>query len=163
MRWFMMDSLWQSCMENMAIDEVYYTVDGGKELSFEELYPISVFPKDVPYMGSPFYFSHADLQGDATEGGGQMGDLADYAPTEGIWRLDGSMDKAYIVMDGRGFFTTFFADGSIESDGYLTYNLDDGRYDMFTNENMLWDVFYLSDENELVMGYDAGAIFRKDS
>ena len=57
MRWFMMDSLAQTCMENMDLTETYYTMDGGKELSFKELYPIAVFPKNVPYMSSPFYFA----------------------------------------------------------------------------------------------------------
>lgn len=162
MRWFMMDSLYQSCMENMDINEVYYTMDGGKELAFEELYPVSIFPKDVPYMGSPFYFAHADLTGDVSEEGSDIGDLADYAPTAGIWRIDGSTDSAYIDMDGMGLFTTFYASGSVESDGYLTYNSEAGEYEMYTNDNLLWNVFYLSGEDELVMGRDEGIAFKKD-
>ena len=63
MRWFMLDSLWRTL--NTAFDkEVHYTMDGGKELVFEELSPINVFPINVPYMGSPFYFAHADGRGD---------------------------------------------------------------------------------------------------
>jgi len=158
LRWFMMESLYQTCMENMDISEIYYTMDGGKELFFEDLSPTSVFPKEVPYMGSPFYFAHADVQGDM----GDSGDLEFYAPTEGTWRLEGAMDTAYIIMDGRGLFTTFYASGSVESEGYLTYFSDDGRYEMFTHDSTLWDVFYLTNETELVLGYDGEMVYKKD-
>lgn len=63
MRWFMMDSLWQTLSEAFH-KEVYYTMTGGNELTFEELAPINVFPSTVPYMGSPFYFAHDDGRGD---------------------------------------------------------------------------------------------------
>lgn len=63
MRWFMMDSLWRTLNEAFHKD-VYYTMDGGKELKFEELSPINIFPATVPYMGSPFYFAHDDGRGD---------------------------------------------------------------------------------------------------
>lgn len=63
MRWFMMDSLYQTLKEQFNT-EVYYTMDGGKELAFEELNPVKVFPVDIPYMGSAFYFNHADVIGD---------------------------------------------------------------------------------------------------
>lgn len=160
MRWFMMDSLYQTCMENMNIDEVYYTMDDGKELAFEELYPISVFPKDTPYMGSPFYFAHSDLKGDEMEGS-DPGDTVDYAPTAGIWRIDGAKDTAYIDMDGMGLFTTFYASGSVESDGYLTYNSEIGEYEMYTNDNVFWNVFYISENGDLIMGRDNEVVFKK--
>lgn len=160
MRWFMMDSLYQSCMENMNISEVYYTMDGGKELTFEELYPIAVFPKDAPYMGSPFYFAHADLKGDVVEGG-DPGDTLDYAPTAGVWRIDGAMDTAFIDMDGMGLFTTFYASGVVESDGYLTYSSETGEYEMYTNDNVFWNVFYISENGDLIMGRDNGVVFKK--
>lgn len=60
LRWFMMDSLWRT----LGSDEIYYTMDGGKELVFNELYAANVFPSDVPYMGSAFYFAHSDVVGD---------------------------------------------------------------------------------------------------
>ena len=59
MRWFMMDSVRRN------IDgEVYYTMDGGKELKLDGLDPVDTFPSDMPYMGSAFYFAHADNRGD---------------------------------------------------------------------------------------------------
>ena len=58
MRWFMMDSVWRN------LGEVYYTMDGGKELKLDGLYPVDTFPLDMPYMGSSFYFAHADNIGD---------------------------------------------------------------------------------------------------
>ncbi|AET67884.1 hypothetical protein Desor_2288 [Desulfosporosinus orientis DSM 765] len=62
MRWFMMDSLWRTVMENFEVENVYYTMDGGDELVFDELNPINEFPGDVPYMGSAFYSAHADVK-----------------------------------------------------------------------------------------------------
>jgi hypothetical protein len=63
MRWFMMDSLWQTFAENFASD-VYYTMDGGKELVIEDLSPVNTFSSDSPYMGSTFYFVHAGGRGE---------------------------------------------------------------------------------------------------
>ena len=64
LRWFMMDSLWRTLTENLDAENIYYTMDGGQELAFEELYPVNGFPSDIPYMGSEFYFAHADVRGD---------------------------------------------------------------------------------------------------
>ncbi len=64
LNWFMMDSLYQTLLNNTDFEEVYYTMDGGKELTLADMYPIAVFPLDTPYMGSPFYYAHADVQGD---------------------------------------------------------------------------------------------------
>lgn len=60
MRWFMMDSLWRT----LGKEELYYTMDGGRELAFDALYPVSVFPADMPYRGSGFYFAQAGAGGD---------------------------------------------------------------------------------------------------
>lgn len=62
--WFMMDSLWRTLTENLDAENIYYTMDGGQELVFEELYSVNEFPSDIPYMGSEFYYAHADVRGD---------------------------------------------------------------------------------------------------
>ena len=67
MRWFMMDNLAKAVKDNLNVDNVYYTMDGGKELQFEELYPINIFPSDIPYAGSEFFFSQPDGRGDLIE------------------------------------------------------------------------------------------------
>ncbi len=67
MRWFMMDSLWLTINDNLAPENVYYTMDGGKDLVFEALYPINQFPADLPYMGSAFHLEHAGGKGDLIE------------------------------------------------------------------------------------------------
>lgn len=64
LRWYMMDSVWRTMKENLYTDEIYFTMDGGKELVFDELFPINMFPADIPYVGSPFYFSHSDNRGE---------------------------------------------------------------------------------------------------
>lgn len=63
MRWFMMDSLRLTLVKAMEVENIYYTMDGGKELRFDELSPCNVFPSDSPYMGSIFYFEN-DGRGD---------------------------------------------------------------------------------------------------
>lgn len=61
--WFMMDSLWRTLRENLGGD-IYYTEGLGGYLVFEDLQPIDTFPNDTPYMGSAFYFAHANVKGD---------------------------------------------------------------------------------------------------
>ena len=57
MRWFMMDSLYQTIRENLGIQTVYYTMDGGKTLTLDELGPVNSIPADEPYQGSSHYAS----------------------------------------------------------------------------------------------------------
>ena len=108
LRWFMMDSLYQTLLANFSVGEVYYTMDGGQELSFDGLYPVSVFPADISYLGSPFYFAHAGGQGEGDE-------AADFSRTEGTWVLSGEVgasDLLTLMMDGQGNFTAIHRDGS---------------------------------------------------
>ncbi len=60
MRWFMMDSLYKTIIENTDVTEVYYLASDGEELWFEELYPINTFETSAPYQGSDFYYSQAE-------------------------------------------------------------------------------------------------------
>ncbi len=64
MRWFMLDSLYDTIAKNFKDVPVHYTMDGGKELKFEALTIMNVFPKNIPFMGSAFYEAHSDLKGD---------------------------------------------------------------------------------------------------
>lgn len=66
--WFMMDSLRATLKENLDIENVYYTMDGGKDLTLENLSPVSSFEADQPYMGSVFYCAQSN-------GAGQVEDL----------------------------------------------------------------------------------------
>jgi hypothetical protein len=66
-QWFMMDSLWYTLINNLNVENVYYTMDGGQELiieGFDELFQIELCSLDVPYLGSEFYFSHEDGKGE---------------------------------------------------------------------------------------------------
>lgn len=60
--WFMMDSLCHTLTENLDAENIYYTMDGGKELILDKMSPVKEFPSDTPYMGSEFYFANADTQ-----------------------------------------------------------------------------------------------------
>lgn len=64
MRWFMLDSLWLTLTENFTVENVYYTDSQGQDLVLPELYPVGEFPVDLPYMGSAFFFAHADGKGE---------------------------------------------------------------------------------------------------
>ena len=94
LRWFMMDSLYQTLLANFSVEEIYYTMEGGLELSFDEMYPVSAFPADIPYMGSPFYFAHAGVPGEGDE-------AVDFSRTEGTWVLSGEVEMCIRDRAGR--------------------------------------------------------------
>ncbi len=64
LRWFMMDSLYDSIVANFNIETVHYTTDNGKDITFEGLIYMNTFPANAPYMGSTFYSAHNDVVGD---------------------------------------------------------------------------------------------------
>ncbi|KMW10421.1 hypothetical protein [Enterocloster citroniae] len=161
LRWFMMDSLWYTLTENCEVENIYYTMDGGRELFFEGdmvLSPVSVFPSDIPYMGLGFYFAHADVRGD---------DETPYARTRGLWRMDGATDTASIEMDGFGGFTMYYASGLVEASGYLEcveeYENGDFRYDMYTVEGALVASFYFDSDTQFHVGNDDGSVYLLDT
>ena len=156
--WFMMNSLWRTLTENLDAENIYYTMDGGQELVFEKLYPVNEFPSDIPYMGSEFYYAHADVQGDEAN---------PYARTKGLWRLDGTTDTASIKMDGFGGFTMYYASGSVETDGYLEcvdeYENGDFRYDCYTLDGEWVVSFYFDSDTQLHIGNDDGSVYLLDT
>lgn len=56
--WFMMDSLLRTLKENLGVENIYYTMDGGEDLHLPALGYAQTFPADIPYMGSAFYAAH---------------------------------------------------------------------------------------------------------
>ena len=110
--WFMMDSLCRTLTENLNAENIYYTMDGGKELVFRELYPVNEFPSDIPYMGSQFYFAHADVRGDEENS---------YASTEDLWGVDGTTDNVSIEISGFWEYP----------DGTILEISDDGRWNLY--------------------------------
>lgn len=84
LNWFMMDSLVRTIKENLPVDEVYFSMDGGNELVFpnpEDMAAqgLPVLPTNQTYEGSAFFVAHADGRGDEFEGdlpqfGDGMGD-----------------------------------------------------------------------------------------
>lgn len=156
LNWFMMDSLWQTLTKNLNAENIYYTMDGGKELTFKELYAVNAFPSDIPYMGSEFYFAHTDVRGD---------DENNYACTKGLWRLDGATDAASIEMDGIGGFTMYYADGAVETVGYLECTDENGsyRYDMYTAEGEFIVSFYFDSDARFHLVNDYGTVYLPDT
>jgi hypothetical protein len=111
MRWFMMDSLWSTVIENLDYENVYYTMNSGIDLEFEELYPIKKFPSDLPYMGSAFYNAHANTHNGKILGGDDALVLVEY------------------IMEERGEFSeVILPDGEDIIDGEHAYIFSAGDY-----------------------------------
>lgn len=70
--WFMMDSLLATLRENFDAKYIYYSMDDGKELYIDELYPTNIIPSNIPYEGSTFYINYEEYIDNNTGG---MGDL----------------------------------------------------------------------------------------
>lgn len=158
LRWFMMDSLWRTLTENLDAENIYYTMDGGQDMVFEELYPVNAIPSDSPYMGSEFYYAHADVQGDEEN---------PYERTMGLWRKDGMTDTASIEMDGFGGFTMYYASGAVEADGYLEcideYENGDLRYDLYTAEGEWITSFYFDSDTQFHIGNEDESVYLLDT
>ena len=158
LNWFMMDSLWHTLTENLDVENIYYTMNGGQKLVIADMYPVSEIPSDTPYMGSELYSAHTDVKGD---------DENVYARTTGLWRLDGEMDTASIEMDGLGGFTMYYASGAVENTGYLEctdeYGNGDFRYDMYTEEGDFIAGFYFDSDLSFHMGNDGAATYILDT
>ncbi|MDR0434736.1 MAG: hypothetical protein LBH21_06700 [Gracilibacteraceae bacterium] len=72
LNWFMMDSLARTIKENLPVDTVYYSMDGGKELTFlnpEDMAAqgLPSLPPDQSYEGSAFFAAHAGGEGGEEE------------------------------------------------------------------------------------------------
>ncbi len=170
LRWFMLDSLRRTLIENLDLEEVYYTMNDGEDLVFDQLSAVAtypdpaVLPADEPFMGSAFYHNHA---------GGRADDdiAADYAHLEGTWHLDGSLDTSFIVFDSEGYFTTYYASGSVEANGYAeaVEEIVDGdqqtlRYDMYIfGESEPALSFYMDSDTQFHTGNYDGEIFVHES
>lgn len=65
LRWFMLDSLCRTLQENLGVQELHYTMDGGRDLTLAGLEPVCVFPAQSPYQGSAYYFAQAEAAEEA--------------------------------------------------------------------------------------------------
>lgn len=92
MSWFMMDSLWRTVTKNLGVENIYYTMDGGKTLTLDKMSPSVTIPSDVPYMGSEFYLANSNLRGDDD---GTPGTQASY---QGFWEYP---DGKYLEISGE--------------------------------------------------------------
>lgn len=157
--WFMMDTLWTTLTKNLGTENIYYTMNGGQELVLQKMSPSMTIPSDTPYMGSEFYFAHADVKGSDVE--------IDYTCTKGLWRMDGATDTASIEMDGLGGFTMYYAGGAVEAAGHLEctdeYGNGDFRYDMYTAEGELIAGFYFDSDTQFHIGNDDELVYILDT
>lgn len=155
--WFMMDSLYRTLSENLDAKNIYYTMKGGEKLVLREVYPINEFSSDVPYMGSEFYFSHSNVQGDEENL---------YARAKGLWRLDGMTNTASIEMDEFGRFTMYTASGSVEASGHIECidenETGDYRYDLYNSENKLIVSFYFDSDTQFHLEENDNSVYLLD-
>jgi hypothetical protein len=59
LRWFMMDSMWRT-LANEYGGDVFFTMNGGLPLEFDELYPVKAIPIGAAYLGSQAYFGASE-------------------------------------------------------------------------------------------------------
>ncbi len=152
---FMLDSLWRTLTGNLEVENIYYTMDGGKKLSLGFPSAIDNVQADEPYMGSAYYESrYIDPAGDH------------FAATEGTWRLDGASDTAYIEMDGRGGFIMYYASGAVENSGYMECadEYGDGAltYYMYSTDGELLCSFWFDSASRIHIGNEGGAVYILD-
>ena len=134
LNWFMMDSLWCTLTENLGTENIYYTMDGGRKLTFKELYPINTFPSDSPYMGSQFYWAHSDVQGE------------DFSEAyQGVWKYP---NGPLLEINGTEW-NLYLRDGSWLDGGSIEY--DNGcAYLMNSDGSSGGGRVYFDEDNNLV-------------
>ncbi|MGN1025549.1 MAG: hypothetical protein ACI4P4_04000 [Faecousia sp.] len=94
MGWFMMDSLWRTLTENLDAENIYYTMNGGRELTLEKMSPAITIPADAPYMGSEFYLAQKPLDVQA--------------PYQGFWKYPNGT-----ILEINGENWTLYSDDGI--------------------------------------------------
>lgn len=151
MCWFMMNTICKTMTENFDVENIYYTMDGGKELSLQKLSPSMTFPSDIPYMGSDFYLAHTDLKGDDDEiyyENTQVHAQADY---QGYWQYDNG-----IVLEIRDdTWYLYEEDGvTVSASGPVGYD-EDAAYLMNADGSSGGGKVYFDENNNLV---DSGSI-----
>ncbi len=86
LRWFMLDSLYMSIINNLPYQQVYYTMNGGEALEIEELFPVNKFDLNTPYMGSDFYKNNSAKTGFEN-------------PYIGLWELEGDTQLSFAKIE----------------------------------------------------------------
>ncbi len=142
LRWFMLDSMYQTIMNNLNASMVYYAMDGGTDIVLEGLEPSNQFGLEVPYVGSNFYYAHDDVAGtdDIINGDGFR-----------FLRLDGRWEgfsqtgiPIYMEMDAYGNYKTYDENNQVIEEGYVMYaplfNLE--RYEVYNDTGEMVDQFY---------------------
>jgi hypothetical protein len=92
---------------------------------------------------------------------GDVGETEDYHRTKGFWRLDGVEDTASIAMDGYGGFECYYGSGVLEFSGYLEYNGDVDRYEMYDVSGTFIKDFYFHSETQINLGNEDETIYLK--
>ena len=151
MCWFMMNTICKTMTENFDVENIYYTMDGGKELSLQKLSPSMTFPSDIPYMGSDFYLAHTDLKGDDDEiyyENTQVHTQADY---QGYWQYP--YGTVLEIRDDKWFL--YEEDGvTVSSSGPVEYD-EEAAYLMNADGSSGGGKVYFDENNNLV---DSGSI-----
>ncbi len=167
LRWFMLDSLFVSLMENFDLESVSYTQDGGKNLTLNKLSPINEFPAVQTYKGSNYYFlayKEKDTNAIHIPAPTVVDDAILFERTKGRWRLQGKDSPvALIVMDGLGGFSTHTLIGTLKTKGYLKAKYHDNKntYEMYGLDKKFIDSFTIKDGKEFQLGPEDSCTYVK--
>ncbi len=156
LRWFMLDSLYVSLMENFDVEAVSYTEDGGKMLVITGLKPVSEFALGHLYKGSTAYFPATKKAEKAEVVASTKHDTATlFKSIEGAWRVqEKDTPHALIFMDGKGAFSIFSQVGTLIMKGYLEHGFEDDQnvVEMYSLDKKFVDSFFFESENEFTLG-----------
>ena len=59
LRWFLLDTVWQTLQQEFGAEEVYYCDADGQPLQLADLWPLEHFDLSQPYRGSGWYYSES--------------------------------------------------------------------------------------------------------
>ncbi len=146
MRWFMMDSLYHTIINNLDYSEVYYSTEGGYDIYFEDF----SIPANIAYQGSAFYYNHSGNAGELT----YEANPEYFVQTVGTWFENYDEAGNYIIIDEYANFSYVVSDGQILGEGYLTYNPETSEYSMYIDPETVAETFTFVNASEFVFDSD---------
>ncbi len=168
LRWFMLDSLYITLLENFELEAIYFTQDGGKTLRFDKLSPVNEFPLQQVYKGSNFYFLayKENTAAASIPSPTVIDDALLFNRTKGRWRIQKGQEfpMSLIVLDGLGGFSSYTTIGTLKMKGYLEFKHENNQniFEMYGLDKKYLMNFTIESENQLHLKADKTYIFNKE-
>jgi len=146
--WFMLDSLDLSIKRNLPdLGDIYYAMDGGRDLVLDLMSDPVTIPPNTPYMGSAFYFAHQGVRGgDVIPDPADVNWWGEYGSEKGMLNIVNYNGKSFRFTLTSEYDTTIEGTAAVDPDNPL-----------FAEYMQLSFHFNLSDETIVCTGGDYGA------